>query len=874
MFKLTWRGLRAKPGRFIATVLAVVVGTGFLAGALVLRDSVAASLQANTDQGFANVAAAVQPDLDRAESSFVESPTVPASLLPTVQRTSGVGEAAGSLRAGITFLDGTETGALPSGLSAPDQANGSALIAPAALNPYQLVSGSFPTQAGQVAVDQESATERNLSVGSTVNLGTTAGQQRATVSGIVTYGAKPSSSSNGDVIVSDADAFAWLSSNQQHYQFILTTAAPGTSVDQLVSNLQGAVGSTYQVRSGDDFREEQSGGAAELASTIGTALQVFAYVALFVGVFIIYNTFNVSVAQRLREFALLRAVGAAGKQVRRAVLIESFVLGLIASVLGFLAGILLVVVLSKISPDLITFGSGADVGLTVTPTVFVQVVLSGLFFTVLSAFIPAFRAARVRPIEALRDATVDRTSSSKVRAIIGAVLCGLGIVATLVGSLTGTALVLGIGPPILFVGILFAGPAIATGFARLLAPVAALFGKAVGRVASDNAGRNPRRTATTANALLVGVFLVVFVTAAGGAIRDWGTQQISKISGPDLTVQATNGPLPPALLQEVPKTPGVADVAPLYYNLGRADLPAQGSGAPATTAPSGASGAGTSGGAEPVKVPIAAVDFSQLDTLGVKVVQGSANLSDTQVAVMELLARPGGLKIGDPVPITFADGSTKTFTVGAYIDLSLAVPPVVVPTKAALAQDPTATPTALAVKADSGQVDTVQKALEDEVKSYSNVAVLAGNSIATFFRTFFDALISAVNALLGVAVVIAVFGIVNTLMLSIIERTHEIGLLRAVGMTRNQLWRTVQIESMIVSLLGVIVGIATGLFVAWTTTSALFRDDQGGTTATFSWPVREMVVIGLLGVVIGIVASLLPAWRAMRMNALDAIRAE
>ncbi|MFN8039615.1 MAG: ABC transporter permease [Acidimicrobiales bacterium] len=878
MWKLTWRGLRARPGRFVATVLAVLVGTGFLSTALILRDSVAASLQANTDQGYANVAAAVQPDADRAEQNFAASPKLPTSLLPTVQKTRGVAAADGTLTAGISLLEADTAAAGPTeaGFAGQsDQAVGSRYVEPAALNPYRLASGAWPQASGEVAIDQQTASDKRLGVGSTIALGTTAGREQAKVTGIVTYGAKPSSSQNGDVVVSVADAFSWLGSNQEQFDFILTTAAPGTSTDQLVADLQRAVGSEYQVKAGEAFREEQSGGAAALASTIGTALQVFAYVALFVGIFIIYNTFNVSVAQRLREFALLRAIGAAGKQVRRAVIIESVVLGVLASALGFVAGLLLVVLLTKLAPSLITFGSGADVGLSVSPFGFVQVVISGLVVTVVSAFIPAFRAARARPIEALRDAGVDRSSSSKARFVIGAGLCAIGIGATLAGGLAGQGLLLVVGPPALFLGILFAGPFIATAFARLLAPVARLFGRTVGRIASDNAARNPRRTSTTANALVVGVFLVVFVTAAGGAIRDWGTQQISKIGGADLTVSTTGGPLPDSLVDQVKATPGVAGVAPIYLNQGRADLPAAG-GSTGSTQAGGSSGrrgpGGGNGGTTPL--PVAAVDFSQLGVLGVKVAKGSDQLGPDQLAVMELLADGTGLKVGDPLTVTFADGKTQQFTIGALIDLSLTVPPVVIPAQAALAHDPKAAPNSLAVQVQSGQASSVQTALDKTAANYSNVVVLAGNSIATFFRSFFDALISAVNALLAVAVVIAVFGIVNTLMLSVIERTHEIGLLRAVGMTRGQLWGAVQVEALIVSLLGVIVGTACGLFVAWTITLSLFRDQQGGGSTAFSWPLRELAVIGALGIVIGVVAALLPAARAIRMNALEAIRSE
>ena len=292
--------------------------------------------------------------------------------------------------------------------------------------------------------------------------------------------------------------------------------------------------------------------------------------ALGVGVLIIYNTFAIVVAQRVREFALLRAIGAQGKQVRRAVMIEAFVVGLVASAIGMLVGIGLFDLLVAVVPVLKNLTGSGGVGIRIQPTTVIEVLLVGTLVTVVSAIVPAFRAARTKPIAALRVAAIDRSGTSRTRGIVGLIMIGLGAVLLLVGMAAKQGLLVGFGPVLLFLGTLVAGPVLARGFASAVGLVLDRLGMS-SRLAVSNAKRNPSRTANTANALVIGMFLVVFVTAAGGAIRDWAVKEVSQFSSADLEVVSTAGAgIGHDLQAKVQSTAGVQSSVALYNGIGQA----------------------------------------------------------------------------------------------------------------------------------------------------------------------------------------------------------------------------------------------------------------------------------------------------------------
>jgi putative ABC transport system permease protein len=385
---------------------------------------------------------------------------------------------------------------------------------------------------------------------------------------------------------------------------------------------------------------------------------------------------------------------------------------------------------------------------------------------------------------------------------------------------------------------------VASGFASSLGVVLGRLGMP-SRLAVANAKRNPTRTATTANALLIGVFLVVFVTAAGGAVRDYAVAQISQFSGADLNVAATSAGISPELEQQIVATPGIKQSVPVYDSIAIAQVGEQ--------------------------IPVAAGDFKQLgEVLGLKVKEGDLDtLTDTQIVATEGFSGANAPKLGQSVTVDFKSGTSETFTVGAVIQISLDAPGYIVSSQAATTAIPDLLPNKIAMSVESGQLEAVQDSLEDLTLQYSSVSVQPGNAFALIIKSIFNALISSVNALLALAVAIAVFGIVNTLILSVTERTTEIGLLRSVGMSRRQLRSSIRSESVIVAADGTIIGIAFGLFVAWVVTKPLFTDGS-----SFSWPWREMAVIALLGVAIGVIAAIIPAWRASRLDVLEAVRSE
>lgn len=855
MWSIAVANLRSNPVRFISTVLAVMVATTFLAGVLVLRDSVARTVEVTTETGLADVAVAVIPptaDLLGGTQSgqagdYGQRDGVPTDLLGPVRGVDGVAAADGTLTSRINLLD-------DAGQPVVKDLVGTRRLVDA-LNPFTAVDGRLPERAGELAIDRETAERRDLAVGRRLTVATAVGPRDGTIVGLTTYLDRDRSSATGDVLVSDADATDWLGGGRDTYDTILVTATPGTTEADLAGRVETVVGAEATALTGSAYRDQVAGQGVFVASLLGTGLQVFAYVALFVGAFIIYNTFTITVAQRLREFALLRAIGATGRQVRRVVRFEAVAIGLGASALGMVAGTLLFLAASRLIPAIAQLAGGGTLQITVAPTAVVQVLLSGLIITYLSATLPAWRAARARPVEAMTLAAIDRSGASRVRAAIGLVALGLGVTALLVGAARSSGPLLALGPLLLIVGALVGGPVLAAGFSRLVGLPFDPHRHPVPALATANAARNPNRTATTANALVVGVALVVFVTAAGGAVRDYLVTQLASLGTVDALVVTTAGQLPEDLVDDIRALPSAEGVAEVASVAGVAQL---------------------MGAAMPVEAADPAEVF---DVRNQAPVRGSfADLGDDGITMPDLYLQNTTIQIGDPIEVTFLNGEKRTFRLAATTQFSLDALAPVISLDAAREANPTLGPDTLQIRAAPGQVENLIHSLEDLTLPYATVGVAPGSIFSTVLRDLFNALISSVNALLGVAVLIALFGIVNTLVLSITERTHEIGILRAVGMSRRQLAAAVRIEAVVVAVLGTLLGMAFGLFTGWCLTRPLFNDPSqsipGAEVATFSWPLAQLGVIALLGIVIGVVASLLPAWRATRLDVLDAIRTE
>ncbi len=857
MFQLSLASLRRHPARFIATALAIVIATGFLAGALILRDSLGAALQINAESQFAGVDAVIsrEPEIDFGFAGGgpggdgVQVELVPSSVLDDVRELPEVAAAEGFLSGPMSVL-GDE------GPIRGDLGGGNVWLTDAALNPFGLVEGVGPSQPGEVAIDRATAVAGDIEVGDEVQLSTPVGAARATVVGITVFGDRDSELGGGDVQIVASEAFRLFAADGDGFQEIRIRAS-GTEVE-LIEALATVVPGDFDVRGGDAVRESEGGDAAGIATGIGVGLQVFAYLAIIVGGLIIYNTFAAIVGQRTREFALLRAIGASPRQVRRAVRIEAFLLGLVASVACVGLGALLYVLIADSVPAYRTYvGSGSET-LVITRGAVIQVLLTGVLVSVFSAIIPAFRAGRARPIEALAASQIDSGGTSKLRTVAGVVLLTLGVVGLVWGTASAPPLVAAGGALCLFVGAVVGGPVLARLVVAAISPIAKRM-SATGKLAVANVGRNPTRTAATANALVVGVSLVVFTTAAGGSVRDFATDQIAQLTGADLQVIATlNDPLRPELIEAVREVDGVGAVVAFAGVIGQ--VPAQQDNGPFGEAPPD---------------PVGAADFTGLsDVSGMRDEAGERvdTLDDEGLLIIDFYAQGTDLGVGDELEVTFVDGETETLAIVGVVPFSidLSAPIIVSPTVAARHGGLNATSLLIGADLQSGEdINDIVRRVENVAFGFSGVTVIAGNFIADLISSVFNVIISGINGLLAIAVVIALFGIVNTLVLAIVERTREIGVLRAVGMTRRQLQATVRTESIIVSLFGTALGIAFGLFSAWAVTRPLFREVGSG---SLTWPVQEVGVIVVIGLLIGVLASVLPAWRASRLNVLDAIR--
>ena len=585
---------------------------------------------------------------------------------------------------------------------------------------------------------------------------------------------------------------------------------------------------------------------------------------MFVAAFVIFNTFSVVVTQRFRELALIRAVGGTPAQVRRSLIVEGFGIGVVASAIGVLAGALISRLVQWVLRqfDIVLPGSGVKV----TIGTVVVCMLTGIIVTVLSVIVPAFRAGRTKPVEAMRSSAVDTSGTSKVRAVFGAFfLIGAAIFLVLNQTVGPQWYFLAPGALFLFVGTFIGGPLLARVFAMAVRPLLSVFGL-TGRLAADNSVRNPRRTATTANALVIGLFLVTLVTVSGEAIKTSIVNEFNKLSSSDFIVAST-GAIPDELVQKVEDADGVAAAAPIrtsaVTNAATGEPYAVSTGDPDVLEQT--AGISIKGDSDSVVNGngIAIVDFNSIFD---PAAEGSSEGSD-DVDVSNAVG-VNNERIGDVVSVRAADGSEAelpvtavlsgemdTLFIGAYVSEETF--------EKILGDQPV---NAIFVRAEPGEATEVGRNIEKVIGDYTSIEVIPGNFLGQIFSTFFDFLIGAVNGLLGMSVLVALVGIINTMTLSIFERRRELGMVRALGMTRQQVGRMVRIEAVLIGLLGTLVGMGSGILLSWVLISSI----DIGIGLSFNW--TRVGLIFAVGILVGVLASLLPARRATRLDMLEAMQ--
>lgn len=846
MFTLTLKGLWAHKLRYVLTGLAVVLGVAFMTGTMVLTGTMEQSFDEvfeSTNDGTDVIVrrdAAVEGELGTARERLDDG------VVEQVAALAGVDEARGSIQGVTQIVRADGTISVTEGFGVAVGAN---WIVDERLNPFSISSGRAPRAAGEAVIDESTAEEQGWSAGDPIRVLSAVGPTELTIVGTATYG--DLGGVPGSSLVGTTDATAQrLFAEPGRYDSVLVAGAADTTPAELLGRIEASVaapGSGLEVLTGEKDTADKRTDFKDDLAFFDQFLMAFAYVALFVGTFIIYNTFSIVVAQRMRDLAMLRAVGARRAQVLRSVVLESIVVGLFSAAVGLAAGVGL-----SFGLRAMLAGGGLDVPdgpLVVSPSSIVTALTVGMVVTVLSALAPAVRASRVRPIAALRDVAVDRSGTSLGRVAAGVLLAGAGTASFLAGlsasGQDGLGLI-GLGATAVVLGVFTLGPVLVGPAVRILGAPTRLFG-VTGRYARENARRNPKRTAATASALMIGVALVGFITIFAASTKDSISAAVDSSFRADFVVESgswTRG-FAPTIGDELRAVPEVDRLSPVRV----AQAEAEGS----TTSVMG-------------------LDTSVVDEVyDLKVTRGSiTSVRDGGVAVAADRARDEGLSIGDEVPFRFADGDRVPLVVRAVFDGHAIGGEASWIVGLGTFEQHVADPfdRRLFLTVDAGvPAARARAAIEAAIAEWPNAELQDQAGFREGITADIDQLLNLIYGLLALAVVIALIGIANTLALSVHERTRELGLLRAVGMQRRQIRRAVRCESLIIAVLGAGLGAVLAVGAAWGVVRAL--NDQG--IDRFTLPTAQLaVILGTAGVA-GMLAATGPARRAAKLDVLDAI---
>ena len=848
MFRTALKGVAAHKVRLALTALAIILGVGFIAGTYILTDTMNAAFDGLFQQISKGVAVEVSGTPKFTSSVGGEdsgsAQRVPASLVPTVAAVQGVRVAEGTVGGYAQLVDKkgkaiSTGGALTLGTSWTSDPGMSSLT---------IRQGRPPENSSEIAVDAGTATKHELKLGDTVTVLLQGPSMQAKIVGIVGFGSQDNLLGATLVVFDTATAQRVFDAPNQ-FDAIEVAADPGVSAVTLRDRIQAALPDGFQAKTGQETAQTQSTDIKKALSFFTIALLVFADIALFVGAFIIYNTFSILVAQRTRELALLRALGASGAQVRRAVLIEAAVVGVVASLIGLAFGF---VVAAGLRALLNAFGIDLpSTSLQVLPRTIIVGLIIGIGVTLVSAIAPARRAAKLPPVAALRDPEPSSTAFSLARTILGGALTLAGIGALFLGLFGGTSssgLLVGIGALLVFLGVGGLSPLIARPLARGLgAPPARLAGIS-GRLGRENAMRNPKRTASTAAALMIGLGLVAFVSIFAASVKSSATAALDSALKADYIVSSTSfQPFSQNVAGELRSKSEFASVSQLRQGI----MGFRGAAAQVT-------------GADPATL-------TQVVSVPMKAGSVSALSRQNGLLVWEQTASSNGWSLGDTVPVTFnATGKQELKIVGLYTDNRLLGNYVISLDTYDRNFTQQLDTFVLATTAPGVSQSQAKAAANAVAKSFPNVQVQDQAQFRAKQASQVDTLLGLITALLGLAILIALFGIVNTLGLSILERTREIGLLRAVGMARRQVRGMIRWEAVIIAVFGAVLGIAVGVFFGWAMVRAL--NSQGITSLTI--PYGQLLFYVILAGVFGVLAGVFPARRAAKLNVLQAIATE
>ncbi|MEU2248722.1 FtsX-like permease family protein [Streptomyces sp. NPDC019224] len=853
VLKTSLRNFLAHKGRMALSAVAVLLSVAFVCGTLVFTDT----MNTTFDKLFATTAAdvTVSPKPAKADDTPQNGrpESLPAAAVEQLRQAQGVKFAEGVVSStNVTVVDsdnkdmGSSTGA-PTTASNWTQHD---------LRSMEITSGHAPRGPTEAMVDADTAGKHHLKMGDELRTIAVTGDFKARIVGIAAF----KITNPGTVVVyfDTTTAQRELLGSKDRFTQINVTAEFGVSDTQLKQNVsEELTGARFKVQTQKEFADENRDSVGGFMGVIKYAMLGFAGIAFLVGIFLIINTFSMLVAQRTREIGLMRAIGSSRKQVNRSVLIEALLLGVGGSILGVAAGVGIAVGLMKLMSSMGMSLSTSDLTVkTTTPGIGLAL---GVVVTVLAAYLPARRAGKVSPMAALRDAgTPADTRAGRIRAVIGLLLTGAGAAALFTAAGADKAgdgsLVLGAGIVLTLIGFVIVGPLLAGGVVRVISAVLLRMFGPVGRLAERNALRNPRRTGATAAALMIGLALVACLSVVGSSMVASATDELDKSVGADFIVQGQQQIVPQAE-KAIKDTPGLEHVTRL--KMVKAKL----------TSPDGRTEDSDLAAADPTY----AQDLRRETTAG----ELSAAYGKNAMSVGSDYAKQHGVKIGDRMTVAFKGGQTAKLKVAAITNDDVAVDQgsryiSITTMEQYVPADKVPPNDIMFATAEDGRERTAYAALKNSLDVYPQYQVRDQTDYKQKVKDQVSQLLNIVYGLLALAIIVAVLGVVNTLALSVVERTREIGLMRAIGLSRRQLRRMIRLESVVIALFGALLGL--GLGMGWGATAHKLLALEGMKVLDIPWLTIGGVFIG--SAVVGLLAALVPAFRAARLNVLNAIATE
>jgi putative ABC transport system permease protein len=852
MTRFAIRGLLSRKLRTALTALAIVLGVAMISGTYVLTDSI--------DQAFdkiftdirkgSNAVISGKSAFDLSEGSGVTEPTFDDSLIEEVRALDGVAEAEGSVDSDALQLIGDDGKAVVYG-GAPNL--GFSIANPdSRFNPLTLVEGEWPGP-NEVAVDKETAGKEDFEVGETIGVQAEGPVQRLRISGIMQFS---SGLTIGGATLAgfDLPTAQRLMRKEGRLDEIAVASKPGVTDAELVREIQPILPEGAKVQGVGEQVQSDAEDTNEFITFLQTFLLAFGGIALFVGSFVIANSLSITIAQRTRELATLRMLGASRRQVLASIILEALVVGVIASVIGLFLGLLLAKGLFSLF-DAVGF-TLPNTGLVFETRTVIVALLAGILVTLVASLRPAIRATRVPPVAAVREgATLPPGRFARLRGAGALLMVAVGFGALAYGlfvdSLDTTEILIwmGLGTLLVFLGVALFSSRLVRPLAHVLGWPATRIGGAAGLLARDNARRNPQRTASTAAALMIGLALVTLVaTLASGIVASFKGAVNDLFTG-DFAITAQNNfsPIPTDAAEAAAKVTGVTVVG----NVRTGEALRNGD-------------AGF----------ITAVDPGMSEVIDLEWKEGSpdviSSLGDDGAFVDDNWAEENDLGAGSPIRITFPNGSSGTFRVEGIFEPPTGGSPFASVTISAEAWDAeVAQPRNLYsfLKMEGGATDQNQSALDAALADFPNAKAQTRQAFIDNQISGLSSILNILYVLLALSIIVSLFGIVNTLVLTVFERTREIGMLRAIGMTRRQIRRMIRHESVITALIGAAIGIVLGIVLA---ALLIVRVDF----LIFSFPTTQVVIFVIAAIVVGILAAVFPARRAAKLDPLRAIAYE